>query len=97
MIYSDLIVEVNEEEQPDNKISYTMKSADKECTLEFLVPGIQSIAELELDISPMCVKLKIVGSERSAQIDLQRRANVDQTRAKLLKKEQKLRVTLPYC
>jgi len=90
-------VEVNEEEQPDTKIPFTMKSSDKECTLEFLVPGVQSISELELDISEVCVRLKITSSQRCVQIDLQHRANVDQTRAKLLKKEQKLRVSLPYC
>lgn len=72
-----------------------MKSSDKDCTIEFLVPGVQSISELELDISAICVRLK--AGDRSVQIDLQHRANVDQARAKLLKKEHKLRVSLPYC
>lgn len=87
---------MTEEEQPDTKIPFTMNSTDKECIIEFLVLGVQSISEMELDISPVCVKLKITSSQRTAEIPLQKKAKVDQVRAKLLKKEQKLRVTLPY-
>lgn len=51
---------------------------------------------LELDISPTCVKLKIKNTNKQAQSELGRAANVEQVRAKMAKKEAKLKVTLPY-
>ena len=68
---------MTEEEQPDTKIPFTMKSSDKECVIEFLVHGVQSIVELELDISPVCLRLKVTATGQSVQIDLDKRVQVE--------------------
>jgi hypothetical protein len=42
------------------------------------------------------VKLSIKNTDRTAKIDLDKKINVEEVKAKMLKKESKLRVVLPY-
>jgi hypothetical protein len=57
---------------------------------------VSSINDLELDTSAVCVKLSIKNTDRTAKIDLDKKINVEEVKAKMLKKESKLRVVLPY-
>lgn len=91
-------MEVDEEEKVSNEetIPFTMKKTEIDVAIEFLVHGVQSINDLELDISPNCVKLKIKDSNKKVEISLDKKVNVNQVKAKMAKKEGKLKVTLPY-
>jgi hypothetical protein len=51
---------------------------------------------MELDISPVCVKLRIKENNKKTEINLDKKINVEQVKAKLAKKEGKLKVTLPF-
>ena len=64
--------------------------------VEFLVPGISSIKEVELDVSTRCIKISLPSLSKRREINLEKPVNVDSVKAKLLKKEGKLSVILPF-
>jgi methionine-rich copper-binding protein CopC len=61
-----------------------------------LTPGINSIEELNLEISDLKIKLKMNKTPQKVEIDLNNPINSDFAKAKLKKKTQRLIIDIPF-
>lgn len=85
------------EEKPLEEITsipYEMKETEDSYHFEFLVPGVNSINELELEVSSKV--LKLATKEKQLELPLKKGIDENRVRAKLKKKLQKLLVDLYF-
>lgn len=61
-----------------------------------MTPGINSIEELNLEISDLKIKLKMNKTSQKVEIDLNNPINSDSAKAKLKKKTQRLIIDVPF-
>lgn len=83
------------EDQPED-LPFELNQTESGYHVEILTPGIVSIDELELEISDLKVKLRVIKTSQNVQIAFKAPINSDLAKAKLKRKINRLIIDAPF-